>query len=302
MVYEFYANLYTSEPCESLDAILEAIPVKVNEEINEALCQDYTNDEIKAALFQRGPTKAPGPDGFPALFYQNHWELLEEDICAAVKGFLVGSEILDGFCDSVIVLIPKQKEASRDLKGPPISHLLSAATGDQRSVETLKSSLQTYCDGSGQKINLQKSSIFFGKNCSEQMKKVKHKLGVHDDTLQATYPGMPTWVGRSPMNCYIFLTSRLWKRLNGCRDRPLSRVGKEILVKSVAHAIPTYVMSCFQLPVGVCEKMRRPISNFWWGVEDGRRKIHWKSWNWLSPPKFLGGMGFRDMAIFNRLC
>jgi hypothetical protein len=61
------------------------------------------------------------------------------------------------------------------------------AKGDENSVDTLKSALQTYCDGSGQKINLQKSSIFSGKHCSEQMKeRVKHKLGVHDDTLQVS--------------------------------------------------------------------------------------------------------------------
>ena len=54
-----------------------------------------------------GPTKAPRPDGFPALFYQRHWEILKDDVCAAVKGFLLGSDIPYGFCDSVIVLIPK---------------------------------------------------------------------------------------------------------------------------------------------------------------------------------------------------
>jgi hypothetical protein len=130
--------------------------------------------------------------------------------------------------------------------------------------------------------------------------RVKHKLGVHDDTLKDTYLGIPTWLGRSPMKCFKFLTGRLWKRLNGCSDRPLSRPRKEVMVRSVAQAIPTYVMSCFPLPIGVCENLRRPISNFWWGVEDGRRKIHWKAWNWLSSPKYLGGMGFRDMAIFNQ--
>jgi hypothetical protein len=64
----------------SMDAIFDAIPTKVSAEMNEALNRDYTNDEIKKALFQMGPTKATGSDGFPALFYQNHWDLLEEDI------------------------------------------------------------------------------------------------------------------------------------------------------------------------------------------------------------------------------
>jgi hypothetical protein len=68
-----------------------------------------------------GPTKAPGPDGFPALFYQTHWEFLKDDICAAVRGFLMGEEIPEGFCDSIIVLIPKVTNPVHLKKFRPIS-------------------------------------------------------------------------------------------------------------------------------------------------------------------------------------
>jgi hypothetical protein len=91
----------------STDAVLDAIPCKVSPELNADLTKEYTNEEIKAALFQMGPTKAPGPDGFLALFYQTHWEFLHEEICQAVRSFLDGSPLLEGLCDSVIVLIPK---------------------------------------------------------------------------------------------------------------------------------------------------------------------------------------------------
>jgi hypothetical protein len=54
-----------------------------------------------------GPTKAPGLDGFPALFYQTHWEFFKEEICNAIRRFLCGGDIPEGSCDSIIVLIPK---------------------------------------------------------------------------------------------------------------------------------------------------------------------------------------------------
>lgn len=73
--------------------------------MNEELCRPYTNEEIKSALFQMGHIKASDPDGFSALFYQTRWAFLEEDICQAVR--VEERPIPKGFCDSLIVLIPK---------------------------------------------------------------------------------------------------------------------------------------------------------------------------------------------------
>ena len=61
MVHDFYMKLFTSESCEDIDRILEAVPQKINQNINDELCKPYTDEEIQDALFQMGPTKAPGP-------------------------------------------------------------------------------------------------------------------------------------------------------------------------------------------------------------------------------------------------
>lgn len=72
------------------------------------------------------------------------------------------------------------------------------------------------------------------------------------------------------------------------------------MLKSMAQAIPVYVMCCFRLPDGICEKMIATVSNYWWGFKGGKKEMHWRSWNWLTIQKFMGGMGFRDMKIFNQ--
>jgi ribonuclease HI len=168
-------------------------------------------------------------------------------------------------------------------------------------VDALKETLSLYCQGSGQKINLEKSSVFFGLHCQEQVKAdVMNRLGVHNEALQETYLGMPTGVGRSPTVSFRSLVERAWKHMNGWSDRPTSRSGKETLLKAIIQAIPTYIMSCFQIPVSICDSLRKAIVDFWWGIEDGRKKMHWKSWEWLSTPKSLGGMGFRDLVLFNQ--
>jgi hypothetical protein len=106
MTEAFYGNLFTSKPCDSA-VVLDSIQAKVSSDMNDALLKPYLDEEIRTTLFQMGPTKALGTDGFPALFYQEHWDFLKDDICSAVRGFLLGEEIPVGFCDSVIILIPK---------------------------------------------------------------------------------------------------------------------------------------------------------------------------------------------------
>ncbi|XP_050278363.1 uncharacterized protein LOC126719908 [Quercus robur] len=58
-------------------------------------------------------------------------------------------------------------------------------------------------------------------------------------------------------------------------------------------------MSCFKLPLGLCSEIESLIRKFWWGQKGDRRKIHWVKWETLCLPKFEGGMGFKDLALFN---
>ena len=76
-------------------------------------------------------------------------------------------------------------------------------------------------------------------------------------------------------------------------------MGREILLKAVVQAIPTFAMSCFNLPVGLCKEIEMQIRKFWWGERGGQRKIHWKSWEILCKLKSDGGMGFKDLIRFN---
>ena len=71
------------------------------------------------------------------------------------------------------------------------------------------------------------------------------------------------------------------------------------MVKSVAQAVPVYSMSCFKLPRGLCEHLNKLIRKFWWGSKNGQRKPHWVSWEEMTTPKTMGGLGFKDFELFN---
>ena len=61
--------------------------------------------------------------------------------------------------------------------------------------------------------------------------------------------------GRMHKGQFETLQVRLSKRLVDWSERYLSSGNKEILIKAVAQAIPTYVMSVFRLPTSVCDEL-----------------------------------------------
>ena len=79
-VQTFYQQLYESQGFADPQLLLSHVPVKVTQAMNFELSKPYTPEEVKVALFQMTPSKAPGVDGFTAGFYQRHWDLLGNDI------------------------------------------------------------------------------------------------------------------------------------------------------------------------------------------------------------------------------
>ena len=73
-------------------------------------------------------------------------------------------------------------------------------------------------------------------------------------------------------------------------EKLLSKVGKEILIKAVAQAIPTFAMSCFDLTKGLCEQISMMIGRYFKAQQDNENKMHWISWEKLTLSKVEGGL------------
>jgi len=120
--------------------------------------------------------------------------------------------------------------------------------------------------------------LFFSKNVSTAIKNsIQEFLGVLEIKEYEKYLGLPAVVGRNRTVSLNFIKERIWDKIQGWKEKLLSQASKEVLLKSVVQAIPTFAMNCFRLPVGSCKDIEAMTRKFWWGQRGDRRKIHWKS-------------------------
>lgn len=82
--------------------------MSVTEEENQHLARIPDEEEIREVIFSMNPWKAPGPDGFPAIFYQKCWGIIGQDVVRFVKNFFINKHIPNKLNHTNLVLIPKK--------------------------------------------------------------------------------------------------------------------------------------------------------------------------------------------------
>jgi hypothetical protein len=83
------------------------------------------------------------------------------------------------------------------------------------------------------------------------------------------------------------------------RSEPFHRC-KRSPYKICRSALPTYMINVFKLPFGICDAIEKHTRKLWWGGGNGRRKTQWIPWEVLVRPKSYGGLGFRNLRLFNQ--
>lgn len=120
----------------------------------------------------------------------------------------------------------------------------------------VKDILAEYEVASGQMINYEKSVITFSSNVGEEdQNNLADILGVRKGRSGSHYLGLPSLVGRRKREILGFIRDRIVNRINSWNNMFLSKAGKEVLLKSVIQAIPSFAMSIFLLPMGLCREI-----------------------------------------------
>ena len=72
ILVDHFSDIFSSSNPDDIDVVCEVVRGKLNNDHKEMCATSFSNLEVKEAIFQMHPLKAPGPDGLPALFFQKY--------------------------------------------------------------------------------------------------------------------------------------------------------------------------------------------------------------------------------------
>lgn len=140
--------------------------------------------------------------------------------------------------------------ASVSLRALSLTHLFFAddaiivAKANLEEVYQVVAILNSFTVVFGQRINLQKSDLICGKNVPDDIKVVlSHTLRIPLWASPGKYLGIPAEWGTSTGQALLWIKERVLPKLDGWKENYLSQGDKEVLIKSVIQAIPSYVMA-----------------------------------------------------------
>ena len=93
---------------------------------------------------------------------------------------------------------------------------------------------------------------------------IKDALGVQEIKQYEKYLGLPSLVGRNKKASLLYIKERVKAKLQGWKEQLLSQAGREILLKAVIQAIPTFAISCFKLLATLYNDIEALIRKFLW--------------------------------------
>ncbi|MCH79377.1 putative non-LTR retroelement reverse transcriptase [Trifolium medium] len=193
--------------------------------------------------------------------------------------------------------------------GPMVSHLMFAddlllfGEATERQMKCVMNILNKFCSMSGQEVSQEKTSILFSKNVNRVMReRLTNLSGFRETANLGKYLGVPL-SGRAPKRAdFQYIIDQVSSKLTMWKAKHLSFAGRATLAKSVIEAIPIYPMMTNKIPKACIDEIQKLQRNFIWGDSDEARKYHAVSWEMVTKPKYLGGLGLRKLDIMNKAC
>lgn len=118
---EYFSGLFKSSNPAPLTTWFGDMQPRVTDQMNVELMRPVSAKEIKEAMFSINPSKAPGPDGMSAIFFQKFWTTIEAQVVREVQRFFLYGILPKEWNYTHLCLIPKIPEPKTISELRPIS-------------------------------------------------------------------------------------------------------------------------------------------------------------------------------------
>lgn len=191
--------------------------------------------------------------------------------------------------------------------GPGLNHLffvddlLLFAEAQEDQLMCLKEGFNLFCRCSGQRINYQKSSMFFSSNVhGDVAQQLSGMMGIPLKKDIGRYLGHYIVEKGSHKEWHKELLLRIHKRVASWKLHCLSRAGRLTLAQSVLGSLLMFNMQLEHLPAWVHKEIDKAVRGcIWWSAEE-RRGVHLMDWMTMCRPKRCGGANLRMAKDMNQ--
>ena len=214
--------------------------------------------------------------------------------------------------DMLVVLVNRAKQD--DQVGGLIPHLVEGGVSilqytndtiifmehDLVKARNMKLVLCLFEQLSGLKINFNKSELFCFGRAKEEQETYKQLFGCELGTLPFTYLGIPIHHRKLTNKEWKCIEDRFEKKLSCWKGKLLSYGGRLVLINSVLTSMPMFLLSFFEVPVGVRKRLDFYRSRFFWQIDENKNKYRLAKWDVICRPKDQGGLGIENLEVKNR--
>uniref|UniRef100_A0A8I6YB15 Reverse transcriptase domain-containing protein n=1 Tax=Hordeum vulgare subsp. vulgare TaxID=112509 RepID=A0A8I6YB15_HORVV len=153
---------------------------------------------------------------------------------------------------------------------------------------------------SGLKINFNKSEFFCFVNAKAEQLTYNQLFGCEGGNLPFTYLEIPIHHRKLTNKEWKCIEDRFEKKLSCWKGKLLSYGGRLVLVNSVLTSMPMFLLSFFEVLVGVRNRLDFYRSRFFWQSDEVKTKYRLARWDIICRPKEQGGLGIENLEVKNR--
>ncbi|PNX97557.1 ribonuclease H [Trifolium pratense] len=287
---EHFQNLFSHQDTRNIQETVKVVEGKINQDMYQLLNESYTKEEVYLAMKDLKPMAAPGPNGLPAQLYHNYWDIIGSNILHMVLNILNNQGDPSHLNSTNICLIPKVNNPTSPSDFRPISlcnvSLKIITKTIANRIKNILPNIISPNQSAFTKGRLITDNTLIASKIFHYLSHTKRKaefLGIKTDMAKAYDKVEWSFLKERPFH---FIQRRLWdsqaiwankggvtkmteiiqtyqdasgQMVNYSISDMVFSKGRGTLIKAVAQAIPTYLMSSFLIPKGVCEQLEKMI-------------------------------------------